>query len=387
MRTVHGKGKDDALARACTTSVISEAILNYPLSDEPLHLERDQLAPVRSSSSNQQWYYDDADFWQGLATVHNREFSVKFYELFISEWVARVPGLYWQKNANARRRPGDELVEAKVGYWTTYKPAGKSRIVSGGVGTLRFPPSEDGYRLVTLTSSANASTGVPVLISDNVWRHHRLREGCVIAGEGIWRDMPLRWAAQFPIVASVRKGCMVLDRPQSIKVTQRDALIEAHPFSIMEYIENDVMKHDFVFATIQVGHRSMRKVLSDFFDDYRNAQGRSGRYLTSADVADPLWDAEFASPEDMRRRKKSELNVLVRRVEESIQGVTVTEDLMRWCSRRSSDDLQRIGTFAGIPPGLWFEGGRASDEAIRLIDAANNQNKIPALLRVIAEDF
>jgi hypothetical protein len=94
-----------------------------------------------------------------------------------------------------------ERVGSQLNRWENYTLPMESVVVSGGVGTLRLPAANDDYRLVTLTCSLNASSGVPTLVAPSVWHHLRMSEGVLISGQATWRDMPLQWGEQFPIVS------------------------------------------------------------------------------------------------------------------------------------------------------------------------------------------
>src|SRR6516225_6595926 len=96
------------------------------------------------------------------------------------------------------------------------------RLVSGGIGTLKFPPDADGFHMVTLTTSHNASTGVLALVSPKVWEHHRLAEGTILCGNARWVALPVEWAPQFPIVLGVPRGCLVLDTVGDILVMEQN---------------------------------------------------------------------------------------------------------------------------------------------------------------------
>ena len=117
-----------------------------------------------------------------------------------------------------------------------------------------------------------------------------------------------------------------------------------------------------------------------FFEHYRTAKGRNGAYLLAADVANPMWDATFSSPAEMRLRKTAELRLIETRIDDSMKGHNTTESLIRQLSKAQAEDLKRISVDSGLAPNKWIAGGRVADEAIRLVDAAIQFNKLPALL-------
>ncbi|HWJ41114.1 MAG TPA: hypothetical protein VNT29_08265 [Candidatus Limnocylindrales bacterium] len=379
-----------ALMSGFVATQVGEALANYALADNPLE-QREELAGNVASAreSNAFQFFDDEHFWRSLRDLgEGSAIPASVFHISraaVSEWVARVPGLYWEPGSAKMRTLNPAYKEAQTSRWTTYIPQGKSRLVSGGVGTLKFSPSEDGFRLVTLTTSCNASTGVPALISDEVWEHCKLAEGVSIDGDARWGALPRKWAEQFPLVRGIRRGCLILNAPDAIRrVGGKQAPVQVHPFSIMEYWSGDTQLHDFVYVTVDTGDPELRRKTSTFFEEYRTAKGRDGSYLLAADMSDPLWSAEFASPEEMRARKAPQLRLIEKRVQEATCGVTVTEGLLKELSKLPDiGDLRRLSEDADIPSRRWSEGGRLADEAARLVDEAIRSNKMQALIQVV----
>jgi hypothetical protein len=241
-------------------------------------------------------------------------------------------------------------------------------------------------RQVGLTASYNASTGVPALVSPDVWDHHHLTEGSIIEwGEARWRGMPQRWAAQFPVIRGIPRGCFVLDDVDAIyRVGERKVPIQAHPFSVMEYWDGPTQLHDFVYATADTAQQGFRRELSKFFEAYRTAKDRNGTYLIAADIADPMWNATFANPEEMRREKSAQLRLIEQRVQDAVQGIDIAEALVRKLSGvMNATDLQRLSVQAGIEWRQWWQGGSIGEEAARLVDAAISRGKQQALLHAV----
>lgn len=114
-------------------------------------------------------------------------------------------------------------MQYKSKTWHVFKPLGKSQMVSGGVGTLRFPPDEMGRRLVSLSAHHNASSGIPVLISSDVWDAHSLAEGRVInIVTARWQSMGNSgWAGRFPSISGIPKGFLVVNNPKQVQIMTR----------------------------------------------------------------------------------------------------------------------------------------------------------------------
>ncbi len=369
-----------ALERGFMASLVGESLANYKLADEPLTVA---VTPQHIELSG--LYYDDQHFWESLGSS-SKACRVDIVEAALSEWVARIPGLYWQRSSVRRREIEQSDVENPIGDFVTLRPLAKSRVVSGGVGTIRLPPSESGCRLVTLTTSLNASAGVPALISPEIWDELKLEEGTVIQGRAAWQPMPLTWSRQFPQLAGLARNCLVFRKSDDVSVQKGlKAPVEVHPFAIMEYTSQKLgtQLHDFVYATSQTRQKDFHKNLGTFFEKYRTAQSRDGIYLTGADLVDPMWPATFASPEDMRRGEAAALNVIESRIDDEMQGQDTIEALLELLSSKDRNDLIRLSTGVELPPNRWSEGGSVGDEAIRLVDGAQRAGKIAALLYAV----
>ncbi len=87
-----------------------------------------------------------------------------FYHFVVSDWVARVPGLFWAEYSGEIRKHSEQDIAIKSKDWIVFHPLGKSKKVLGGIGTIHLPPNDEGKRLISITSSCNASVGIPLLI-------------------------------------------------------------------------------------------------------------------------------------------------------------------------------------------------------------------------------
>ena len=270
----------------------------------------------------------------------------------------------------------------------TLRPYGKSQIVIGGVGTLKLPPSAEGYRLGTLTMSANVSTGVPVLVSPEVWADGRLREGSLVTAQPlIWAQMPLEWSSRFPSTRGMPLGCLLLQDVKQIDATGGGAA-QIHPYTIMEYSIGNAELFDFVFATGNTGDTQHRQRLMQFFDAYKDREGRHGRYLIAADVGDPLWDAAYAGPQELSRADpaaESHLKLLERRVQARLLGDNMEELVLQALGALPDlDFLRRISTQVGISPATWYTGGTLADAAAQFLARVDRKQQLPGVIEALA---
>ncbi len=368
-----------------------EAIENYARADAPLThpLEWSQL-----SGYPENIYGDDEKFWE-LVLGENRLLwgqEFRFYEVALSEWVARVPGLFFSKGSEALRTAGANQIESSTKHWETYRPLGKSEIVMGGVGTLKLPPDENGRHLVSVSTNRNASTGIPALIDPEVWDHYNLHEGDIIKLTARWHKMSLGWAERFPSIKGIPRGYLMISSVAQIgRIEHEKAPILAHPCTVMEYSgKGGVTLYDFVYSTADTSYQEYRRDLVKFFKEYKDKKERYGRYLLSADVNDPLWDAEYDSPEALRRAEpgsEAHLDILEARVyKESFKDNMLDDILQALSTCGDNQTLKRISNEAGIPWGEWFTGGSINDSAAQLLAACINKKKVDQLVDALVRD-
>ena len=371
-----------------------EAAENYALADSPITPTTISDLPSRDNWSRH--VNSDDHFWATVLEQPQRWWDTEFHlsNVTVSEWVPRVPGLYWSGAARAIRELAEGAVELRSHEWVVYRPLGKSQKVLGGVGTLKFPPDMYSFRLATLTGTGNASAGVPALISPEVWEHHRLGEGVVISANGKWQGMNLGWAERFPSIKGMPRGYITLLTPDQVRSNSQREIYPTrfHPCTVMEYEQGNTKLFDFVFATADTGLRDHRQRLERFFDEYKSRYGRFGRYLLSADIGDPLWEAEYDSPEALRRAEagaESQLQILQARVRRvSFVGKSLEDIVELLTTNYDADSLQHLSTIISVPKAQWFSSGVATATlAVKLLDECLKRGKVEELLDAMAAEY
>jgi hypothetical protein len=373
-----------------------EAIENYSLADKPLFEEPQPPGGINHGGYP---FTQDRDFWYKVFEDVERNNPGKsmwgagfsFYRFAISEWVGRVPGLFWTKGADKLRKLADRAVQYESKGWKTLHPYGKSEKVVGGIGTLKIPPSEREYRLITLSAGHNASSGIPALVSPEVWEGRKLKEGHVINFTARWQPMTAEWASRFPSIKGIPRGYLVLSDPAQIQnVSDVTTPTQIHPFTVMEYTHGNAILFDFVFATADTAGKHYRKELEGFFDGYKRDAGRDGRYLLSADINNPLWDAEYDSPAALRgdAGAQAQLGLLEARVRQiSFKGKSLTAILDFLTDNYDDVSMRRISDAVGIPPAQWYASGISTAAlAARFLDKCVKREKVEVLLDAVALD-
>ena len=241
-----------------------------------------------------------------------------------------------------------------------------------------------GNRLATLSCGHNASSGVPVIISSEVWEHHKLCEGDIVSGDAKWQGIPLGWAERFPSIKGIPRGCLVIKHPSQINfLRERKQPVQFHPCTVMEYEAGDTTLYDFVYATADTSVSDYRQKLERFFEEYKTRNQRYGRYLIPADQSQPLFDAEYAGSSN--QDGKSQLRLIEERVHlRSFKGQTIDELLRVLASNCSNDDLQALSRDIQLNPNVWFTGMAAARSAVQLLDICLQRNKVEELVDALA---
>jgi hypothetical protein len=331
-------------------------------------------------------FRNDREFWDIVLTSSRGEtygHNFHFSDCALSEWVARVPGLFWSTGAQALRELAQGAIEFKSAEWTVYYPLGKSQLVLGGIGTLKFSSDVIGNRLATLSCGHNASSGVPVIISSEVWEHYGLSEGDIISGEAKWQGMPMGWAERFPSIKGIPRGCLVVNHPSQIHLVARNQPVQFHPCTVMEYDAGNAILYDFVYATADTSVRDYRQKLERFFEGYKARNERYGRYLLPADQSQPLFDAEYVVSSN--QDSQYQLRLIEERVHlRSFKGQAIDALLQVLASNCSNDDLQALSRDIQLNPNVWFTGAAAARSAVQLLDVCVQRNKVEELVDALA---
>ena len=372
----------------CARSI--EAIENYTRTDYSIDKDIDRNS---GHDNDQTAFYNEEYFWSETLTDPERYWGVKaiFHRFAISEWVPRVPGLYWTRGAKKLRQLDKEFIEEQSSAWTTFTPQGKSAIVLGGVGTLKFPPDDNGNRLVSLSAGHNASSGIPALIDPEIWEKLKFKEGDVIENfSATWNKMTFSWAERFPSIKGIPKGTLYIKDIENLFISERKTPTQFHPCTVMEYSKKDAMLWDFVYATADTRIKNYRKKISNFFESYKNKKERYGRYLISADINDPLWEADYNSPAELKRAEPgadSEFTILLTRAREEFFNQKSTDEILQLLAENyTHEGLKRISGFIGISEQHWLTRDTTAKSINKLMALCIEREKVEELLDAIARD-
>ncbi len=351
---------------------------------------------IQTHKTNEVDLYDEQTFWRPIFEHPESAWGETYHfgRVTLSEWIPRVPGLFWHAGAENIRKLSPAAIEASTRNWTQYNPEGKSQHVEGGIGTLRLPPANDGTRLITLALSYNASAGIPALVTADVWNKlstifSKKVEGKVVNGKGCWQPMSDMWASRFQSTRGIPRGYLIIDNPDAIRSEGRVTPTQIHPFTIMEYHSGAKELFDFVYATADTGEKRYRQGLEKFFERYKTERERYGKYLLAGDVGNPLWEADFNSPAELRRADRSaesQLSLLEKRVREHMIGKNIIDQMLEVLGETCTEveDIRRISQDVGIQPSIWQRGGSLAELCSQFIDEVTKQNRLDQLVEAFA---
>jgi hypothetical protein len=341
---------------------IIETIQNYSLSGISKIDEN-----TRKSSGK--YFYREESFWKNIIDNPARFWGkeIDLYNFVISNWVARVPGLYWSETSQNMRIHQKSDIAFQSQEWTVFNPPGKSKKVLGGIGTLLLPPTEEGKVLMSVTSSCNASTGIPILVNPEVLDALKLKQGnSVSIKKAKWQPMDIQWSKQFDSVKGIPRGYLIIDSPDKIEIYNDDCPVVYHPFSIMEYEHKDTILYDFVYVTADSKVKDVDLDIEKFFEDYRKKEGRNGEYLLNPNIINPIFESRYMSPYELQKpSEKAKLKLLHERIRgahfNDIAIELLINDLPKFY--QSSNSIITLARSIGINPAIITEDSAASMSA------------------------
>lgn len=372
------------LTQAYLSTRIVEAASNYAKADEPIP----DGASTTVDRANTEPLYSDDHFWGTLFNNPDAYWDKSFEtngSFVFSEWVARVPGMFWHPDSRRFQELASKGVSEELpSGLRVYPPHQKTPFVMGGTGTLRLPPDHLGRRLGTISSMKNASVGIPVIIYPEVWDHHALKEGAPVDGVFQWKKMDHQWSQHFLSTRNIVRGYLEIRHPDHMKTYDDISQIMVHPFSIMEYERDSLKLYDFMFFTMDQG--TDRAAMKSFLTAYAEKHGHAS-YLLESDINVPVFDGVFSDPAQFRAEGKEHLDFMNTRLNEILNGNTFQEEILNILTTKYlPDDLRAVSGRINIPAALWDIGGSMSDRAVAFLNEVNDKAKTHELIEAIERD-
>lgn len=368
------------LLKAIRLARINETLENYALADG------DVKTAMQKDNAPDHIIYDEQNFWNDFfynpELYWNKLFSIR--KCILSLWVPRIPGLFHTKSGRQMREQG---YNHKAGTDKEFKinrellPIGKSGVVLGGIGTFLFPPDIQGNQLVTLSLSYNASSGIPALISEIVFANLKLKEGDLLKiKKAKWCKMSIEWAQRFPSIREIKRGYFFINNPEDVEILKRNIPMEIHPCSIMEYESKEGILFDYVFVTVDSQEEGYRKLASEFFEYYRTKEGRNGKFLIAADIADPLFDSKYVSPESLRGDSAG-LNLIRHRINGLLIGGNTIDEVINVLANNYSsvEDIRLLCTHLKLPKTI-LGANKPAEAILEVVNYCIEHEKVDELV-------
>ncbi|MDE5518744.1 hypothetical protein [Elizabethkingia meningoseptica] len=362
-----------------------ETIENYALAEEVNSINED------ITNNESFWFSNDEEFWKNIIADPVKYWNQKIdlYNFVISDWIARVPGLYWIPSSEKIRQHKEEDIALQSKQWIEFYPPGKSKKVMGGVGTLLLPPTDEGKVLLSISAGCNASTGIPLLCFPEVYDHLKIKQGdCVIIRGAKWLPMDMNWSSKFASTKDIPRGYLVIDSIDKIQVLERNYPVVYHPFSLMEYEYQDSLFYDFVYVTADSKVENVNSEIEHFFKEYAKKEGRNGEYLLNPNIVNPIFESRYSCPSELSSTsEKTKLNLLYERIrgvyfkEQSVQQLMIK--LPQYY--QSSVSIRTLAKNIGLNLSL-LEEGSAVNMSSQLIDLCIKKGIVENLIdRIIIE--
>lgn len=363
-----------------------ETIENYALAEGTAFFN------VESVDNGDYWFYSDKEFWESLIANPSKYWhqEINLHYFIVSDWVARVPGLYWTPSSEQIRQHKKEDIALQSKQWIEFYPPGKSKKVMGGVGTLLLPSTDEGKVLLSVSAGCNASTGIPLLCFPEVYDHLKIKQGdCVMIRGAKWLPMDMHWASKFASTKDIPRGYLVIDSIDKIQILERNYPVVYHPFSLMEYEYQDSLFYDFVYVTADSKVKNVDAEIERFFKEYAKKDGRNGEYLLNPNIVNPIFPSRYLSPTELTQAsEKAKLNLLYERIRgtyfnrQSIEQLTIK--LPQYY--QSSASIKTLAKNIGLNVSL-LEEGSAVNMSSQLIDFCIKKGIVENLIDRITVDY
>ena len=363
-----------------------ETIENYALAEEVNSLNEN------ISNDENFWFSNDEEFWRNVITDPTKYWNQKIdlFDFVVSDWVARVPGLYWTSSSEQIRQHKKEDIALKSKQWIEFYPPGKSKKVMGGVGTLLLPPTDEGKILLSVSAGCNASTGIPLLCFPEVYDHLKIKQGdCVIIRGAKWLPMDMHWASKFASTKDIPRGYLVIDSIDKIRVLNRNYPVAYHPFSLMEYEYQDSLFYDFVYVTADSKVKNVNSEIEHFFKEYAKKEGRNGEYLLNPNIVSPIFESRYSCPSELSSTsEKAKLNLLYERIRKTYFKDQSVEVLMIKLPQyyQSSVSVRTLAKKIGLNVSLLVEDS-AVNMSFQLIDLCIKKEIVENLVDRLTVDY
>ncbi len=325
--------------------------------------------------------YGEEYFWPEILSnpggFWNREY--KIYHCLYSDWVARIPGLYWNDNSGRYRGMAANEIDSTLGFKTVYRPVGKSMMVTGGVGTNMLPPDNLGRRVGSVCLSGNISGAIPVLVYPEVYSNIKDLKNKVFTLRAKWVRMDATWSDRFRNASKVPRGYFEIKNKEQLEFgSERHGQPIFHPYTIMEHEKNGLPYFDFFY--LSCSEKNYRERTKSFCEQYLT-KFNGAKYLVEPNPNEPIFGADYNSPLDFRQRGQTLMNLMNERIEDLLKGDAITDEVYQSLAKslHSNKDLRTISTHI-IGHANWMADTSFASNLATFINLLSGKEKIPEVV-------
>jgi len=140
------------------------------------HISNIELkANTREVSAPDLEFSNNYEFWNYVFENSNRTRmqNITLNNFRISTWYPRVPGVAHTTDGTRLRAEARRFLISRNSE-VFFNPTGKSRMVQGGIGSVKFQPIElqgEDFWLCTATSDSLCHTGIPIFIPNSIYNN------------------------------------------------------------------------------------------------------------------------------------------------------------------------------------------------------------------------
>ncbi len=196
----------------------------------------------------------------------------------LSQWVSRMPGLYWTDEGYFLRRRAYRYMKNHPVLNMHYEPYGKGLMINGGLGVIRLD-SHDDCQIFGVTSSGKIDASIPVICNKKVARalNTSLKKYPLLEVDlrGIIKRVPLTYTF---FARNVPRYCIYIDTSLNVKKYISDFELEANAWTI--YCDPKVIENQrcgFTFAKFnpidEMSIINATNWIQDFIDHYTKSNG------------------------------------------------------------------------------------------------------------------
>jgi hypothetical protein len=295
----------------------------------------------------------------------------------LAGWVPRAPGLYWKTDSSRLRNLAERDVISKADGYTVYGPGGKSWLMLGGMGSVRFSPAER-TRLLSASSSGEGWTGVPVLLREEAFDRHRFIEDGVRANlKGVLAAIPREYTEHLGGTAGLPRVCLEIADATGIEPFSGPSdyrYFQGCAWTLFEHRPNgeSPARYDYAHYTFNaIGEKGLGDAVQ-FLHDYVGK--RQGTMFTDFDEEVPRLGGFVELP--LSELKNSEVSrpklrrLIDRVVNETMSDASVRYDQLSTALSRLNESELRMFTSEYLDFDLDAVVGRT----------AGNEDRVAAIL-------